>query len=116
MLETSYLIVEKVGSVAVARIRCEKVGSRESPVVEMDLRQAAEETGYKLVVDLSQVTLLASMGLGMLVSLHKHCADRGGKLAMFGLNEDIRNLLKLTHLERLLRVAADKQTAIKSVE
>jgi anti-sigma B factor antagonist len=115
MSESSYVRVEKLpgGQCTVATVTFEKVGSREAPIVQNELFAAAEGGRWRLLVDLSQVTLLASMGLGALVSLHKKCKEEGGGMVVCGLGKDLLALLKLTHLDRVFRIVADRDAGIK---
>jgi anti-sigma B factor antagonist len=112
---STYLELNNTDRAIIAAVRCEKVGGREAQVLESELKAAAPKRGWRMVLDLTDVTLLASMGLGMLVTMHKECAGQGGKLAIFGLNADIAQLLKITHLERVLKITADKDAALKLV-
>jgi anti-sigma B factor antagonist len=112
---TTHLALQNTDKVIVALVRCEKVGSREAQIIETDLRKAAPERKWRMVIDLTDVTLLASMGLGMLVTLHKEAGNNGGKLAICGLQPDIVQLLKVTHLERVLKIHPDRDAALKAV-
>lgn len=113
MGEAAFLQVEPHAAALVALVKAEKVGAREAQIIEADLRAAAPGKKFKVLVDLTAVTLLASMGLGMLVSMHKHCAENGGRLVVTGLNSEITKLLKLTHLDRVIKTAADRDAAMK---
>jgi anti-anti-sigma factor len=117
MSETSntHLAVERTPEAVVAVVRCEKVGGREAQILEADLRKAATAGRWRMVIDLAEVTLLASMGLGMLVTMHKEAAANGGKLAICGLRPEIQQLLKITHLERVLKIHDDRVAALKAV-
>ena len=116
MPESSYVRVEKLpgGQCTVATVIFEKVGSREAPIVQQELYTAAENGRWRVVVDLSAVTLLASMGLGALVSLHKKCKEESGSLVVCGLGKELLALLKLTHLDRVFRICADRDAAVKA--
>lgn len=113
MSDAAFVQLEPHAAVVLATIKSEKVGAREAQIIESDLKAAAPGKKYKVVVDLAAVTLLASMGLGMLVSLHKLCAEHGGRLVVTGLNADIKNLLKLTHLDRIIKSADSRESAFK---
>lgn len=116
MSESSYVRVEKLpgGQCAVATVIFEKVGSREAPIVQQELYDAAENARWRVVVDLSAVTLLASMGLGALVSLHKKCKEEAGSMVVCGLGNELLSLLKLTHLDRVFKICSDRDAAIRA--
>src|SRR5580765_7428479 len=115
MSEGSFVQLDSTGLNLLAHVQCQKVGSREAQVIENELRAAAPARKWRIALDLADVTLLASMGLGMLVSMHKACAQNGGKLIICGLRPEIMSLLKITHLERVLKIVADKDTATKAL-
>lgn len=104
----------------VCHITCSKVMSQEAQVIEQDIRAAAHDVPstakhWRVVVDLAGVTMLASMGLGMLVNLHKACANEGGKLVICNMAPELLSLLQITHLEKVLKVVPDREAAIKAL-
>ena len=101
--------------IVLTTVKCEKVGARESQIIESEVRAKAPSRKWKVVMDLKEVTLLASMGLGMLVSLHKSCASEGGKLVVCNVGPDLMQVLKITHLERVLKIVPDLEAAKKLV-
>ena len=120
MADGAYLTIVPHASCLIAHITSEKVGARESQIIEQEIKAAAGGATssvagrkWRIVMDLKDVTMLASMGLGMLVSMHKLCAAEGGRLVVCGLREDILQLMKITHLERILKIAVDREAALK---
>src|SRR5258705_10635475 len=82
--------------IVLTTVRCEMVGAREAPIIEAAVREKGASRGWKILMDLSAVTVLASMGLGMLVTLNKQCNSGGGKLVVCGVAPDIMDVLKIT--------------------
>ncbi len=99
----------------VAKIMCPAVGQREAPIVEEELKAAAVSANNRVVLDLSSVTVLGSMGLGMLVTITKRCRDGGGKLAIIGLAPGLLDLIKLTKLDKFLIIAKDEAAAVEKL-
>lgn len=112
---STHVSIDRTDRAVVAAVRCEKIGAREAQILESELRSAAPSRQWRMVIDLTEVEMLASMGLGMLVTMHKDCNANGGKMAIMGLKPDIANLLKITHLERVLKIAPDRDAALKVV-
>ncbi len=115
MTESAFVRLEPSEWGVVADVVCERVGGREAPIVQQELLAAAEGNRWRIVVDLSLVTLLSSMGLGGLVTLNRRCRERSGAMAVCGLGTELLALLKLTHLDRVLTVAPDRAGAIKAI-
>jgi len=115
MLESAFVKLGPFGSVVVADVTCEKVGGREAPIIHQELLEAAEQSRWRIVVDLSVVTLLSSMGLGGLVTLNKQCREHGGALVICGLTPEIAGLLKLTRLDKMLQIMPERIGAVGAI-
>lgn len=102
-------------SYLLAKVVSEKVGAREAEVIEADVKTAASACKWKILVNLSDVTMLASMGLGMLVNLHKQCAANGGKLIVCSVRPDIMEVLRITHLQRVLKIVDTPEAGAKAL-
>ena len=57
-----------------------------------------------LVLDLSQVPMMDSSGLGMVVSLLKKMSERKGDLRLAALSEKVRMLVEITRLQTVLDI------------
>jgi anti-sigma B factor antagonist len=57
----------------------------------------------KIVVDLTETSFIDSSGLGALVSSLKAARQAGGDLRLAGAGEQVRTVLSLTNLDRVLR-------------
>ncbi|MGE3107141.1 MAG: STAS domain-containing protein [Phycisphaerales bacterium] len=123
MAESSFTRVEPLpldvvrpGSRAsIAVVTVDKVGGREAPIVQQELTAAAEASRWRLGIDLSGVTLLSSIGLGALVTLHKRAREEGGAVVIFGIGKELMDVLKLTHLDRVLSIVKDSSAATKAI-
>jgi anti-sigma B factor antagonist len=96
-----------------AKVVSEKVGAREADVIEADVKSVIAASKWKILMDLADVAMLASMGLGMLVNLHKQCAANGGKLVVCSVRPDILEVLRITHLQRVLKIVDTPEAAAK---
>lgn len=115
MSEASFVKVRQIQKGAIVQIACPAVGQREAPIIEGELKTVAMSANNRVILDLSSVTVLGSMGLGMLVTLTKRCRDGGGKLAIFGVSPALLDLIKLTKLDKFLIITRDEATAIEKV-
>lgn len=64
-----------------------------------------------LVVDMSGVTFLASLGLRTLVMSCKTLAAKGGNLVLFGLQPNVEKVLKSSGLNTMIPVVPDMGSA-----
>ena len=113
MGDSRYVRVQPLGAIVLAEVLREKITEHENQPVFTELTAAAEGSGHRLAVDLTGVGLLSSAGLGGFITLHKACNSGGGKLVLFGVQSQILDVLKLTHLDKLLSIADSRDAAIK---
>jgi anti-anti-sigma factor len=66
----------------------------------------------KVIVDLSEVVFLTSIGIRLLVTTAKSVANRGGKLVILGPNENVKGVLEMTGIMDIIPVHMDAQAAI----
>ena len=57
-----------------------------------------------LVLDLSTVSFMASMGLGMCIACRNQAAAVGATPLLFGLNKDLQALMAMMKIEKLFRI------------
>lgn len=68
-----------------------------------------------LVVDLSQVSFLASLGVRTLMLSAKTLISRGGDMAVFGANENVEKVLRTTGLNEVAGIYADYESAARTL-
>ena len=113
--EASFIQTKVLQRGVLARINCPSVGQREAPIIEQELTAAAKNAANRVILDMATVTVLGSMGLGMLVTITKRCRDGGGKLAIFGLAPALLDLIKLTKLDKFLILAKNEADAVEKL-
>lgn len=116
MPDTSIVHLEPGVNFLHATITCEKVGQREAQILEAEVKQAAQGKQWRVLMNAGQVTMLASMGLGAIVNLHKLTASSGGRLVIYGMSDELLGLLKVTHLDRILHIVKSREDAIKDLK
>ena len=68
--------------------------------------------GRPTVVDLSNVSFVASMGLRLLISTARSLALKGGKLVLFGANEMVRGVFDDAALDQIMPIVATEVEAM----
>lgn len=71
--------------------------------------------GRAAIVDLSEVAFLASLGVRMLISTTRALAGKGGKLALYGANAAVTEIIETTSLDEIVAVATTEAEAIALV-
>jgi anti-anti-sigma factor len=69
-----------------------------------------------VLVDLSQVTYLSSIGIPMLINNAKAVAKHGGRLALINPQPNVKSILDITGVLHLIRVYKDIETGRERVK
>jgi len=92
-------------------LNIEEVGSGELKFIgRFDASQAekaTEELAGKtetIIIDMSELEYISSMGLGILVSTFKRLEEKGHTLKLKNLNNHVRDVFKFTKLDQVLEI------------
>lgn len=81
-----------------------------------DLMKSVEELleagKNKLIIDLSDLKYMNSSGLNVLIQLLTKTRTNGGESVIYNVNKKVNDLLVITKLNTLFKVAEDKQNAL----
>lgn len=78
---------------------------------EMPMSVAAGSSN-KVIVDMSGVSFLASIGIRVLVATARTIHKRGGRLVLFGTSEDARKVLRSTGIDAIIPSVANEAAAV----
>ncbi len=70
----------------------------------------------RVVLDLSLVEFFDSAGMGALLSLQKAIRERGGKIALAGLNRAVQEVFQMVGFDVLFLIFPDVPTAVASLQ
>ena len=70
----------------------------------------------KVVLDFRTVEFMSSVMLGTLVSFNKKCKEYKIKLKLSGIASDIREVFKITRLDKIFDIQTDLETALASFQ
>jgi anti-anti-sigma factor len=103
--EDSALDVSIEGDQAVVRIPTSHFGSVDGEPADSRLVSLIGELDQSLLaLDFGNVNFMSSMGLAMLLTLHKRLTTRGRRLAVLNLQPHLYELFSLTRLDTVLDV------------
>jgi anti-sigma B factor antagonist len=94
----------QTGGTSVVHVRGE-VDLRTSPQLRVLLVDAARRVDGPLLVDLSDVGYMDSSGVGTMVFVKREVEKSGGKLVLIGLQQRVRSVLEITHLDKFFTIA-----------
>jgi anti-sigma B factor antagonist len=87
----------------VAVLRCDgRLNMVTAPLLRSTVQQSIEQGRARIVVDLATTSFIDSSGLGALVSGLKQARQAGGDLRIAGPTVQVKTVLRLTNLDRVL--------------
>uniref|UniRef100_A0A7V4NGA5 Anti-sigma factor antagonist n=1 Tax=Fervidobacterium pennivorans TaxID=93466 RepID=A0A7V4NGA5_FERPE len=82
--------------------------------IKKTIYEEAFEKGFKKVIlDLSKTKYIDSTGLGVMVAIHKQALMNAGAVVFLNLDSNIKGLLKMTALDRILNIYDNEKEAIE---
>jgi anti-anti-sigma factor len=83
--------------------------------VDLKMNVIAGSKKYVLV-DMQKVSFLGSMGLRAIFSTARTIKSRGGKIVLFGPGEMVESVLKTSHVDTLVPIHHELQSAIAALQ
>lgn len=68
---------------------------------EQTVQELESMASRPIVLDCNSLEYIASSGLRVLLRLRKACAAQGQKVTLLGVNENIMEVLKITHFDKM---------------
>lgn len=78
------------------------------------LYDVVDSGNYRIVIDLSETEYVDSSGLGAIVSRLAYCRSLHGDIRLAFPSEFMNSLLKITHLDQVLKVYPTVEEAVNS--
>lgn len=81
-----------------------KIYVEQASEIRDKLLKEIEKGHTKFLIHFSQVDYIDSSGLGVIVAIHKRALQKGGKVAIEGLQGGVKELFELTRLNRVFEI------------
>ncbi|MGI9012920.1 MAG: STAS domain-containing protein [Phycisphaerales bacterium] len=88
------------------------VGQREAPIITDDVKKQLDAAGdavKTMVLDLTDVSMMSSMGLGMCIDLRNILVRNKATVILTGMKPEIAGLFRMMKIERLFTVASTRE-------
>jgi anti-anti-sigma factor len=108
------IAVERTGATLVARPQGKLLDDEAHNALTRAVEEAsrADAAITHVVVDLSAVTILPSLALGLLVRMADQCGARSQKLTLAALQPQVRRVFAITRLDRVFQIAPTVEAAL----
>jgi anti-anti-sigma factor len=104
---------KKIDSVIVLELDGNILGGPESVEINKNLIKFIEEGSKRFIIDLSNVNVMNSSGLGTLIASLTVIKKNGGELKIAGANSKIQNLFTVTKLNTIFELSESSQIALQ---
>ena len=104
--------VEQDDELVVLTLKEPVLDSTNAPDVKSELLILCQEGVRALIVDLSMVALCDSQGLSSLLLAHRQMKDHEGFVVLVGVQENVRNLFRISQIEYLFEFKPTVNDAI----
>jgi anti-anti-sigma factor len=114
--ESDVVSFQQQGDITVAALRTSEITPKVSDLLQARLDQMRNGGGaIKLVLDLSKLDFLGSVGLGSLVVFLQRVRKSQGHLALAGMTKLCRDVMRVTGLEKAFQIYQDVPGAIEAL-
>jgi len=83
--------------------------------VEVQFARLCAGEGARVLVDLSGVTYLSSIGIPMLINTARSVSSQGGKMGLVGPIYDVHRVLEITGVPQIIPIYHDFDTAVAEI-
>ena len=104
----------KAGTVLVVHVVDSRIDAHATPDLKAKVGERIDKGEHRIVLDLADVELVDSTGLGGILSLLKRL-PRGGNLVFCGCRPAVVEVLKLTRLDRVFSVVGTVPEAVATL-
>jgi anti-anti-sigma factor len=105
--------IETAGDAVVARVNLKLFDDKTLKRMTDMIEQAAARPGVmRVVLDLSRVQIVPSLGLGAIVQLSNKCKARQQRLKLAAVQPQVRQTMSITKLDRILDLEETVEAAI----
>lgn len=94
------------------------VGQREAPVIHDEVTPYFKELSKSIramVLDLTDVHFMSSMGLGTCIALRNAAAGVGAQPILYGMSKELQALMLMMKIEKLYKIASTREELQKLV-
>lgn len=113
--QTQPIILEKRDNTAIVRPQVKMMDDDQlKKLIGVIDEAAGADSGVKLVIlDLSRITILPSLALGLMVQISRNCKTRDQKLKLAGVQPHIRKVFSVTRLDRVFQFTDSVEAAME---
>jgi len=86
-----------------------------SPQVRKKIFDLVKNKVPVILINLEKVKYMDSSGVATLIEGLQQCNKYNGRFALFGLQDNVREVFELTRLDKIFEIHSDRESALKKI-
>ncbi len=111
-----HFVETKINSVMVLTIKGNLVQKDETDKLQEKILGLLKKDRKNIVIDLKQVSMITSLGIGGLIRALRTVREKDGDLKLSSVNASVRKVFTITKLEEIIEILDTSDEAVKSFE
>lgn len=107
--------VSQENGTAVIKASVERLNAANAPDLKAELVLLNKNNVNNMVIDLSATRYCDSSGLSAILVANRLCKDTNGQFVLCGLQTNVRKLIEIAQLDKVLTLASDETEAMAMI-
>lgn len=100
---------------AIIQVNVERLNASNASDLKAELILLSKQSINNIIIDMSSTKYCDSSGLSALLLANRLCKDTNGMFVLCGLQENVQKLISIAQLDKVLNIAADKESAMSQI-
>ena len=100
---------------AIIQVNVERLNDSNASDLKAELILLSKQSINNIIIDMSSTKYCDSSGLSALLVANRLCKDTNGMFVLCGLQENVQKLISIAQLDKVLNIAADKESAMSQI-
>lgn len=90
-----------------------RIDAASAPILERKINSLIEDNHAHLLLDFNRVDYLSSAGMRVLLASLKKLKSQKGDLILFGLSDEVGDVIKIAGFDKILRIYSSEKEALQ---
>lgn len=109
-------IVDSDKSTATIKTNVDRLNAGNASELKAELVLLNKNGVNNIVIDMSKTKFCDSSGLSAVLVANRLCKDTGGRFAICGLQDNVKKLIEIAQLDKVLTITSSVDEAIHSIQ
>lgn len=101
------------GNYSIITAQVDKLNASNAPDLKSEILKLNKNSVNNLVIDLANTSYCDSSGLSAILSANRLCKDSSGTFVLCGLQPNVKKMIEIAQLNRVLNIVDNVETAIR---